>query len=115
MLLSEGLLLMAKQVQSKLPASCPGQEAPSNIWIWELIGSSIARKAGMGAWVPGPSVQAGIERNHRGKPRDQGNPGWGGREAGAKSFQEQRGSQHGLSIPLSLHGRGRHHLAGGTI
>lgn len=74
MLLSEGLLLMAKQVQSKHPASCPGQEAPSNIWIWELIGSSIAHKAGMGAWVPGPSVQADIEREPQRETQGSGTP-----------------------------------------
>lgn len=85
MLLSEGLLLMAKQVQSKLPASCPGQEAPSNIWIWELIGSSIAHKAGMGAWVPGPSVQAGIEIE-----TTEGNPGIRETQAGEAEWLEPR-------------------------
>lgn len=94
----------------------PGQEAPSKVWIWELIRSGTAHKAGMGARTPGPSVQADIKeaKTKEGDPGIQDHPGQGGREAGAKSFEEQRGSQHGLSIPLSLRGRGQHRLEGGA-
>lgn len=52
----------------------------------------------MGARTPGPSVQADIEETETKEegPGIQGHPGWGGRKAGAKSFEEQRGSQHGF-------------------
>ena len=70
----------------------------------------------MGARTPGPSVQADIEETEtrEGGPGTWGHRGWGGREAGAKSFEEQRGSQHALSIPLSLGGRSQRRLEGGA-
>ena len=94
----------------------PGQEALSKVWIWEFIRSGTAHAAGMGARTPGPSVQADIEETEtkEGGPGTWGHPGWGGREAGAKSFEEQRGSQHALSIPLSLGGRSQRRLEGGA-
>lgn len=67
----------SKDKANILPAGS-GQEAPSKVWIWELIKSGIMCKAGMGAQTQAhPCRWASRNRNQGGRPRDLGKLGMG--------------------------------------
>lgn len=99
---------MAKQVQSKHPASgswTGGSIQRLDLRAYQKQHCAQGRDGGLG---PRP-IRAGWHRHTETKEGDPGikeTQAGKGREAGAKSFEEKRGSHHGLSIPLSLHGRG---------
>jgi hypothetical protein len=79
----EGLTWMPKQYKASILPASSGQEAPSKARIQKPVRSGI--KAGMEAWTTGSSVQAALRGKLRKKARDSGEPGRGGREAGAGS------------------------------
>lgn len=97
-LFSEGLLLMAKASTKQTSCQLVLDRRPHpRFGSGNLSEAALCARQG---WEPRPQAHpcrpTSRDRNQGGRPRDQGNPGGGGREAGAKSFEEQRGSQHGF-------------------